>query len=30
MVMPFRSLIAAGASWDEAMAKAAALTAPPS
>jgi NADPH-dependent 2,4-dienoyl-CoA reductase/sulfur reductase-like enzyme len=30
MVMPFRSLIAAGASWDEALAKAAALTAPPS
>jgi NADPH-dependent 2,4-dienoyl-CoA reductase/sulfur reductase-like enzyme len=29
MVMPFRSLIAAGASWDEALAKAAALTAPP-
>ena len=29
MVMPFRALIAAGASWDEALAKAAALTAPP-
>jgi hypothetical protein len=27
--MPFRSLIAAGATWDEALAKAAALTAPP-
>jgi hypothetical protein len=29
MVMPFRALVAAGASWDEALAKAAALTAPP-
>ncbi|MDP2292957.1 MAG: FAD-dependent oxidoreductase [Actinomycetota bacterium] len=28
MVMPFRALLAAGASWDDALAKAAALTAP--
>ncbi len=28
MVMPFRTLLAAGASWDDALAKAAALTAP--
>ena len=27
MVMPFRALLTAGASWDEALAKAAALTA---